>query len=192
MDEDISAQMGYDRENASPLSADRSDTPTTLVDVSKSSFKSRLPTPSSRQAYEPPELPTPSQSPTLNPADAPTPPPKGAVKTKSAMPTPTATPKASPKGGSTAKRRAKSPAASTHGKKPRTAKTVPKKSRDNEDRRSVAQYPTPEGDDMAHAIPSWTQPVPSNGNWDDVSHHTDVAINPLIGCYLGCLTRGGA
>ncbi|KAG6841113.1 hypothetical protein C0991_001801 [Blastosporella zonata] len=38
-------------------------------------------------------------------------------------------------------------------------------------RRSVAHYPTPggEGDEMMiDAIPEWTQPVPRQGNWDDV------------------------
>jgi serine/arginine repetitive matrix protein 1 len=37
-------------------------------------------------------------------------------------------------------------------------------------RGSVAYYPTPDGDeeDMADAIPSWTQPVHRQGNWDEV------------------------
>ncbi|KAG6816999.1 hypothetical protein H0H87_000894 [Tephrocybe sp. NHM501043] len=53
------------------------------------------------------------------------------------------------------------------------AKTLaPKKDVDEEaKRRSVAHYPTP-GDDgdetMIDAIPEWTQPVPRQGNWDDV------------------------
>ncbi|KAL0578188.1 hypothetical protein V5O48_003819 [Marasmius crinis-equi] len=36
-------------------------------------------------------------------------------------------------------------------------------------RKTSATYPDP-GDemDMAHAIPTWTQPVPKQGNWDDV------------------------
>ncbi|KAJ3552756.1 hypothetical protein NM688_g3984 [Phlebia brevispora] len=175
MDEDITTHMGYDRENGAspPLSADRSDTPTTLVDLSKNSnFKSRLPTPA-RQAYESPETPTPTQSPTLNAVDAPPVPPKDIPAVRSIPSSPSATPKASPGGAaSNTKRRAKSPAAaSVNGKKPRTrspAKVPPKKTRENEERRSVAQYPTPEGDDISHAIPTWTQPVPANGNWDDV------------------------
>jgi serine/arginine repetitive matrix protein 1 len=37
-------------------------------------------------------------------------------------------------------------------------------------RRSVAYYPTPaDGDELVDAIPSWTQLVPREGNWDDVS-----------------------
>ncbi|KAH9480230.1 hypothetical protein JR316_0006828 [Psilocybe cubensis] len=41
---------------------------------------------------------------------------------------------------------------------------------EKENRESIAQYPTPgdEGEDMADAIPSWTQPVPKTGNWDEV------------------------
>ncbi|KNZ73071.1 hypothetical protein J132_01301 [Termitomyces sp. J132] len=64
--------------------------------------------------------------------------------------------------------------------KPRTpagktrAKTVAlKKDLDEEaKRRSVAQYPTPPGNDsdemMIDAIPEWTQPIPHQGNWDEV------------------------
>jgi hypothetical protein len=40
------------------------------------------------------------------------------------------------------------------------------------ERKSVGKYTIEideEGGDMMHAIPSWTQPVTSNGNWDDVS-----------------------
>lgn len=41
---------------------------------------------------------------------------------------------------------------------------------DQLNRKSVAYYPTPTGqgdDDMADAIPSWTQPVHREGNWDE-------------------------
>jgi serine/arginine repetitive matrix protein 1 len=37
-------------------------------------------------------------------------------------------------------------------------------------RKSVAYYPTPTSqgdDDMADAIPSWTQPVHGEGDWDE-------------------------
>ncbi|KAJ7465163.1 hypothetical protein FB451DRAFT_430818 [Mycena latifolia] len=73
------------------------------------------------------------------------------------------------------------PAASTSAKKPRAAvtpkaKPKPKPKRantvaeDEKNRRSVAYYPSPGDDeDMADAIPSWTQPVaPPTGRWDDV------------------------
>jgi serine/arginine repetitive matrix protein 1 len=40
---------------------------------------------------------------------------------------------------------------------------------EEEKRRSVAVYPLSAGDDdMADAIPSWTQPKPKEGNWDEV------------------------
>jgi len=44
---------------------------------------------------------------------------------------------------------------------------------DEAKRRSVAYYPTPfDGDELMDAIPSWTQPIPREGNWDDVSCFT--------------------
>ncbi|KAF5334173.1 hypothetical protein D9758_014828 [Tetrapyrgos nigripes] len=50
------------------------------------------------------------------------------------------------------------------------AKLAAKKKEELEkSRKSVAYYPDPgENEDMAHAIPTWTQPVPKQGNWDDV------------------------
>jgi len=65
---------------------------------------------------------------------------------------------------------------STTPRKPKTlakakrSKTTPSKKEDAEAyRRSVACYPAPAGsDELMHAIPSWTQPVPRAGNWDDV------------------------
>ncbi|KAF9063288.1 hypothetical protein BDP27DRAFT_1335264 [Rhodocollybia butyracea] len=41
------------------------------------------------------------------------------------------------------------------------------KEREEEHRRSIAAYPDP-GDDLMNAIPTWTQPIPKAGNWDDV------------------------
>lgn len=38
---------------------------------------------------------------------------------------------------------------------------------EEKDRRSVAVYPTPDGEDMENAIPVWTQPV-AGSNWDEV------------------------
>ncbi|KAH9059978.1 hypothetical protein EDB87DRAFT_1577336 [Lactarius vividus] len=40
--------------------------------------------------------------------------------------------------------------------------------RDDSKRRSVGEYPVPADEDMADAIPTWTQPVSPGGNWDDV------------------------
>lgn len=48
-------------------------------------------------------------------------------------------------------------------------KQTPVKLPSKEQRESVGQYPSPgEGEDMADAIPTWTQPVPRTGNWDEV------------------------
>jgi serine/arginine repetitive matrix protein 1 len=51
-----------------------------------------------------------------------------------------------------------------------TAKSIAdKKAVEKNYRRSIAQYPTPaDGVDMVDAIPSWTEPVPASGNWDEV------------------------
>ena len=73
---------------------------------------------------------------------------------------------------SSAQKRGASPAA----KKAKTAakanrvKTLQGKKEGQSNRGSVAYYPTPDGDDedMADAIPSWTQPVHREGNWDEV------------------------
>ncbi|KAF9453159.1 hypothetical protein P691DRAFT_100450 [Macrolepiota fuliginosa MF-IS2] len=58
--------------------------------------------------------------------------------------------------------------------KPKSALKKPVVGKEN-DRKSVAQYPNPGGGgdgnedgDMADMIPSWTQPKPREGNWDDV------------------------
>ncbi|KAI0345645.1 hypothetical protein BDW22DRAFT_1466506 [Trametopsis cervina] len=143
-----------------PVFMDRSDSPSTLVEASRSAnsnFKSRIPTPTPRQISETRTV-TPTQSPVLT-AEPST--PKGYSSSQ--------TLNVQANQSSTNKRRAKSPAsASSSSKKTRTkspAKPQPKK---KETRVSVAQYPTPEGEDMANAIPSWTQPVPPpSGNWDD-------------------------
>ena len=147
---------------ASPHSLERSDTPT-LVDTSKSSgFKSRIPTPNPRQISDTSRTTTPTPS---QPFASPTP------KLTSPTPPNQSTPKLATT--STAKRKAKSPAPTTSNTSKRTrqkspAKPAPKK-KDDKARDSVGQYPAPEGDDIMHAVPSWTQPVPHSGNWDDVS-----------------------
>lgn len=40
--------------------------------------------------------------------------------------------------------------------------------RDSDDRRSIAEYPDPGDGDLSNAIPTWSQPVPAKGNWDEV------------------------
>ena len=111
---------------------------------------------------------------------------QGSTKTTfgSTSPTPMASAKSAPmSSGSTSP----TPAATGTAKKPvmkknagkpppvTKAKKTPSKAADKgkkgkeDDRRSVAHYPTPDGDeDMADAIPSWTQPVQKQGGWDEV------------------------
>lgn len=68
-----------------------------------------------------------------------------------------ATPSSTPAG------KKRTPVKSLKGKQ--TPPTIPKK----EAQRETAQYPSPgDEEDMAYAIPSWTQPVPRTGNWDEV------------------------
>lgn len=70
-------------------------------------------------------------------------------------------------------KRAVSPASKksrTTASKATKAKTsASRKEQDELNRKSVAYYPTPgDGDDdMADAIPSWTQPIHREGNWDE-------------------------
>lgn len=73
-----------------------------------------------------------------------------------------------------AQKRAVSPASKksrTIASKATKAKTLAARKEQDEqlNRKSVGYYPTPagEGDDMADAIPSWTQPIHKEGNWDE-------------------------
>lgn len=75
-----------------------------------------------------------------------------------------------------AHKRAVSPTSAVKKPKPNGAKNAhskvkAKKETSAEDkRRSVATYPLSNGEgDMAYAIPTWTQPKPREGNWDEVS-----------------------
>ncbi|KAG1885247.1 hypothetical protein F4604DRAFT_1730701 [Suillus subluteus] len=68
------------------------------------------------------------------------------------------------------KRRTKSPVSPSTPKKSKSkAKTPSSAARRKDDNRgSIASYPTPEGDGMVDAIPTWTQPVQKSGTWDEV------------------------
>ena len=144
----------------SPHSLERSDTPT-LVDSTKSnSFKSRIPTPTPRAI-------TPTSTHPLSTEDL-------SVSTKAASPTPSqlSTPRpplSAVAAAPATKRKAKSPAPSTTSKRTRQKSPANAPKKKDEKPRESAQYPAPEGDDIMHAVPSWTQPVPPSGNWDDVS-----------------------
>ena len=63
------------------------------------------------------------------------------------------------------------------------ASAMRKEQDDESNRKSVAYYPTPTGhgdDNMADAIPSWTQPIHREGNWDEVCF--------TLSCFGGDLT----
>ncbi|KAG6879332.1 hypothetical protein C0992_003466, partial [Termitomyces sp. T32_za158] len=128
---------------------DAATRPSKIPARSRQSSESRgaTPTPVIRGASEPP---TPSSSHT--------PPPQSRQRSQQQ-------PKATPN-----KRAASKPR--TPAGKSRAKTVASKKDLDEEaKRRSIARYPTPgNGNDemMIDAIPEWTQPVPHQGNWDDV------------------------
>ncbi|KAI0917551.1 hypothetical protein AcV7_004882 [Taiwanofungus camphoratus] len=138
---------------------------------------SRIPTPTfQRQISVPPPTPTPTK------------PVRGASEPGTSSATSTPRSQRLPRSQSqpqnqgqrtspSAKSRTKSPAtpvSASSARRIRPKGTKPpssmakKISRKDENRRSIGQYPTPDGDDVVDAIPSWTQPVPPSGNWDDV------------------------
>ncbi|KAF7357471.1 hypothetical protein MSAN_01343300 [Mycena sanguinolenta] len=79
-----------------------------------------------------------------------------------------------PAGSSSVSKKPRGAATTTPKPKPKTqTKRGPNTIADDKNRRSVAYYPSPGGDDdeedLADAIPTWTQPVkPETGRWDDV------------------------
>ncbi|OCH90453.1 hypothetical protein OBBRIDRAFT_887717 [Obba rivulosa] len=134
---------------------------------------SRIPTPSSsRHILSPPRTPTPTSKPMRNGSE----PGSSHSTPRSGQRVPRSQSQPLPQSQQNAKRRAKSPATASPAsaaKKTKTPTKPPsamqrKTPRKEESRRSIGQYPTPDGDDVVDAIPSWTQPVPSSGNWDDV------------------------
>ena len=158
---------------------------------------SMIPQPSSRQQPAPPtRIPTLStsrrSSDSRRSATSPTPAPmiRGAseppqLPSSSKTPSPPATSSSSSKArqqtnpSNTLPTSAQKTAASPASKKSRTAASkatrakasAARKEQDEElNRKSVAYYPTPTGqgdDNMADAIPSWTQPIHGEGNWDE-------------------------
>ncbi|KAI9507789.1 hypothetical protein F5148DRAFT_72770 [Russula earlei] len=142
--------------------------------ASRTTQPSRIPTPSfSRQLPEPPRTPTPTQA--APPAAAEPESPKAASRNaRRDIAAPPSHPLILAGAPQTPKRRAKSPAAisqSPSAKKSRSRAPPGSQARPNRDgskRRSVGEYPVPTEEDMADAIPTWTQPVSPGGNWDDV------------------------
>ncbi|KAI0824017.1 hypothetical protein BC628DRAFT_1323551 [Trametes gibbosa] len=172
-------------------SLDRSDTPSSRL--TQNTMRSRIPQPTSRPSASGSATPTPPK-PTRSASET------GASSSSSAasprVPRSTPQPKAqSPTSTSqaqqtpTAKRRAKSPASATSASAAKKAKSRPppssmqkKTGQKEENRRSIGQYPLPDGDE--DAIPTWTQPVPANGNWDDVVLPVVARKKGLDGQYL--------
>ncbi|KAI0035211.1 hypothetical protein K488DRAFT_68601 [Vararia minispora EC-137] len=127
-----------------------------------------LTAPFARQTSNLPRTPTPTRSRTAPPQDAPRAPALDASLSAPGSSTrvQTTTPQSQAKG------RAKSPATATPPSSKKKAQTPPatqQRKRDEDSRYSVSEYPVlGEEADMSNAIPTWTQPVPTTGNWDDV------------------------
>ncbi|CAK5284457.1 unnamed protein product [Mycena citricolor] len=154
-DVDATMQYGLSVDHSAGDHSYRSVTPTQLRTPTKQTRKTRIPSPTppavQRGASEPPSVPASSS---LSQA--------GRQIQSSSRATTTSPPPSAKKPRTTA----------TPKPKPKPAKSVRSKTVDDSNRRSVAHYPSPGGDDeedMADAIPSWTQPVkPATGRWDDV------------------------
>jgi hypothetical protein len=130
--------------------------------------QTRIPGPAPRQSSEPPQSQMPTQLLNRGGSEPPQFPSSSSSVSASGRPPATQSSSTHPH-SETQKRRAKSPAASIS-KKPKT-KPSPSRSKteDEKNRRSVVNYPEPPaGGNMMDAIPSWTQPVPKGGNWDEV------------------------
>ncbi|KAI8986268.1 hypothetical protein BD414DRAFT_416368 [Trametes punicea] len=169
--------------SVSSPSLDRSDTPNSRH--TQNTMRSRIPQPSSRPSTSPRAVTPTSIKPTRSASEtgsggasspsSPSASPKMSRSTsqqKAQSPTSAST-NAQDHQTSTAKRRAKSPATpgTASAAKKAKAKSPPssmqkRTTQKEENRRSIGQYPMPDGGE--DAIPTWTQPVPANGNWDDV------------------------
>ncbi|TFY50133.1 hypothetical protein EVG20_g11703, partial [Dentipellis fragilis] len=148
---------------------ERSTSRTTQRDIPPS----RIPTPSaSRQISEPPRTPTPTAALSVSTSSVRTPAASSKATRSPASTNSNQVPRSqsSPNTQTPAsKRRAKSPAETSASAKKAKARTPPvSQIRHQENRRSIAEYPDPGDGDMSNAIPTWTQPVPPGGNWDDV------------------------
>ena len=133
---------------------------------SRRSATSPTPAPMTRGASEPPQLPSSSKTPSP-PNTSSSSKPRQQTYPSNTLPT-------------SAQKVAVSPASkksrTTASKATRTKASATRKEQD-EDRKSVAYYPTPTGqgdDNMADAIPSWTQPIHGEGNWDEVCFNCHV------------------
>jgi hypothetical protein len=195
VDEDSDYSMSIRHEAVTAQARLGRETPTNshMSSRQQSLPPSRIPAPiATRQSSEPPRMPTPpipqrfaSEPPSFPSTSTPLQSHGTAAMPRSAS---------QPQGpDQTAKRRAKSPMTppSASKRSKATALSIANKraAEDDKNRRSVAYYPTPEdGVDMVNAIPSWTQPVPASGGWDEVRFffHFFRLANSLL-CRLFCL-----
>lgn len=125
----------------------------------------RIPAPASPRAGTPPQ-----RRGALEPVPDPSTP-----KASRPFSPPQETPKASESANK--RRRGTTPPVASASKKAKgksPARTIQK----TQDRGSVAYYPTPNGDNMEDAIPTWSQPV-QGGNWDEVSAPTTLVYGCL-------------
>lgn len=131
----------------------RSMTPNSYLPYSRQQ-QSRIPTPT-RQVSESPRSHTP---------------PTQVVRGASEPPSfpSSSTPKPAPRRAASPTTSAATKSRTQASKATRAKAEAAKKQRDEAvNRRSVAHYPMSE-DDLRDAIPEWTQPVPREGNWDEV------------------------
>ena len=163
------------RQQQQPAPPTRIPTLSTSRRSSDSRRSATSPTPASmtRGASEPPQLPSSSKTPS---------PPATSSSSKARQQTyPSNTPPTS------AQKTAASPASkksrTTASKATRAKASATRKEQDEElNRKSVAYYPTPTGqgdDNMADAIPSWTQPIHGEGNWDEACFICHVFMDDL-------------
>jgi hypothetical protein len=181
-DQDMSNGYDYDEILSSlpmlPSSSpegQRSITPTNnrSVERERSIPQTRIPGPAPRQSSEPAQTQKSAQGPHRDGSE----PHALSASTSSASATTTGRAQSNrsqstpPSQVGPQKRRAKSPAPPSASKKAKKASKSPSRSKAEEEknRRSIANYPQPAGDNVVDAIPSWTQPVPTDGNWDEVN-----------------------
>lgn len=154
----------------------RSITPTTnmmMIERERNAPQTRIPAPAPRQSSEPPQAQTSTQPHSSNRGGSEPPTTFPASSSSTSAPggrSPSIPSLTTPPQAQSTKRRGKSPAAPAP-KKPKTKMSkspARSKAEDEKNRRSVAVYPEPTGENMMDAIPSWTQPVPNGGNWDEV------------------------
>ena len=157
---------------------------------SRRSATSPTPAPMLRGASEPPQLPSSSKTPSPPTTSSSS---KARQQTYASNTLPTSAQKTTSKKSRT-----------TASKATRAKALATRKEQDEElNRKSVAYYPTPTGqgdDNMADAIPSWTQPIHGEGNWDEaclfytchcmscfVDDLTLFSSPPFFLCRLFCL-----